>query len=84
MDTAQPFPLDKLKGSLSSWTEPKAIERAYAQSLLFVAHIESHFGAHLLQEMIEACARGEAPRDVFRTRVGLELESLLGDVFPPR
>ena len=84
MGTARPFPLDQLRGSLATWEDPKAIERAYAQSLLLVAHIESHFGALLLQEMIEGGPQGVSPRAVFKARVGLELDSLLEDVFPPR
>ena len=84
MGTERPFPLDQLRGSLAKWDDPKAIERAYAQSLLLVAHIESHFGAHLLQEMIEGGLKELAPRAVFKSRVGLELDSLLEDVFPLR
>jgi tetratricopeptide (TPR) repeat protein len=84
MGSERPFPLDQLRGSLAKWEDPKAIERAYAQSLLLVAHIESHFGAHLLQEMIEGGLQGVSPRAVFKARVGLELDSLLEDVFPPR
>ncbi len=84
MGTARPFPLDQLKGSLAKWDDPKAIERAYAQSLLFVAHMESHFGAPLLREMIECGPKGDTPRAVFKARMGLELDSVLADVFPPR
>ena len=84
MGTARPFPLDQLRGSLAMWEDPKAIERAYAQSLLLVAYIEDHFGAHLLREMIEEGPKGVSPRAVFKARVGLELDSLLEDVFPPR
>ena len=76
--------INQLKGSLAKWEDPKAIERAYAQSLLLVAHIESHFGAHLLQEMIDGGPKSVSPRAVFKARVGLELDSLLEDVFPPR
>lgn len=84
MGSERPFPLDQLKGSLTKWEDPKAVERAYAQSLLLVAHIESHFGAHLLREMIEGGLESVSPRAVFKARVGLELDSLLEDVFPSR
>jgi len=34
--------------------------------------------------MIECGPKGDTPRAVFKARVGLELDSVLADVFPPR
>ncbi len=81
MGGAQPFPLERLNGSLASWTDPKEVERAYAQSLLFVAYLEENFGADLLHEMIQSCAQGKTPHATFKSRVALDLDSILPDVF---
>lgn len=54
-----PFPLESLAGSLASWSDPQAIQRAYAQSLLFVSHLRSTFGDEALRRMLAGIRAGE-------------------------
>ena len=74
---APPIPLERLHGSLSTWRDPDAIERAYAQSLTLVARIEREFGEHLLVTMVRACRRGDDAHAAFTRATGLDLVALL-------
>jgi len=74
------FPLAALQDGLAGWTDTQKIERAYAQALALVAHVEAHYGERVLFEMVTSCRAGEAPEQSFRRRVGLELETVLADL----
>lgn len=74
------FPLTELEGSLASWTDTDAIERAYAQALALVGAIEAQYGDRVLYEMVAGCAKGRTPAQSFRNRIGLDLTVLLGDL----
>ena len=74
------FPLAELQGGLAGWTDTARIERAYAQALGLVAHIEAHYGERVVFEMVSSCRAGETPEQSFRRRVGLELETVLADL----
>jgi hypothetical protein len=74
------YPLEQLRGSLASWTEREAIERAYAESLALVAFIEHMYGERVLFEMVSACKAGGTPEARFRDAVGLELAVVVEDL----
>ncbi len=50
---AEPFPLERLAGSLASWEDPAQIARAYAQSLVFVAYLRQTYGDEALRRMLD-------------------------------
>lgn len=49
----EPFPLERLQGSLASWEDPNEIARAYAQSLVFVAYLRETYGDESLRRMLD-------------------------------
>ena len=54
----EPFPLEKLAGSLASWEDESAIARAYAQSLVFVVDLRASYGDEALRRMLAGRERG--------------------------
>lgn len=74
-----PFPLEKLRASLVTWSDPEAIARAYAQSLALVAHIERWYGERILFEMVTACGEGGSASQRFLERIGVPLDQVLSD-----
>lgn len=74
------FSLDRLQGSLASWQDKTEIQRAYAQSLAFTAHLEHHYGERVLYEMVAGCMEGTSCEETFRSRTGVELAVVLGDL----
>ena len=74
------FTLDRLQGSLASWKDKTEIQRAYAQSLAFTAHLEHHYGERVLYEMVAGCKEGKTCEETFRLRTGVELSVVLGDL----
>jgi hypothetical protein len=79
---ARPFSLAELRGSLASWDDEDAIARAYDQSLVVVHHLFTSQDVELPFEMVRECATGRTPEEVFRARMGFELDLLVGDLFP--
>ncbi|HIG11122.1 MAG TPA: hypothetical protein EYQ59_05690 [Planctomycetes bacterium] len=73
------FPLEKLHGTLSAWTDPAEIARGYAQALAFVAYIDRWYGAGVLLRMIEGCRLGVASSETFAQRIGVNLDTVLQD-----
>ena len=53
------FSLDRLKGSLASWSDADEIARAYAQSLVFVDYLVHAHGEEVLRLMVAGCAQGQ-------------------------
>ncbi len=80
MHGRQLFSLEKLHGSIATWTDTKAISRAYAQSLALVDHIQRWYGERVLFEMVERAGRGSACEQTFRERAGVELHTVLADL----
>lgn len=80
------FDLAQLSGSLASWEDPEAIELAYAQSLALVGWIADQYMSNDVQsvgvlfEMVAGCAEGVPAGETFQQRIGLSLETVLGDM----
>jgi hypothetical protein len=77
---AELFPLERLQGSLASWSDAGEIARAYAQSLLLVDHIAREYGERVLFELVLGCRKGEVPAATFERLAGIELETALADL----
>ena len=75
----QLFPLERLAGSLTSWTDRSEIELAYAQSLAFVDHIERTYGRCELMGLIGNVSEGQSLADAFQARTLVPLETALID-----
>ena len=71
------FPLERLQGSLASWSDPEDIGRAYAQSLLLVDRIAQEYGEEALRRMVVGCADGVPPETSFRNWASVELAFVL-------
>ncbi len=52
------FELEKLRGSLVTWTDTDAIARAYAQTLVWVDDIRLNYGDEALRRMVRAAGEG--------------------------
>ena len=74
------FPLERLEGSLASWSDAREIGLAYAQSLLLVEHLEQHYGERVLFALVEGCGKGETLAGTFRSLTGVELALVLSDL----
>ena len=74
------FPLERLQGSLASWSDAREIGLAYAQSLLLVEHLEQHYGERVLFALVEGCGQGETPAGTFRRLTGVELALVPSDL----
>ena len=70
---AEPFPLERLQGSLATWSDAAAIGRAYAQSLLFVAELRQSYGEEALRRMVLAKGRGETVSQAFEAWASVPL-----------
>ncbi len=79
MASGRPFDLKELEGSIVGWTDSKAIGRAYAQSLLLVAHIEHGYGLDVLREMVAGCSEGQDPVQVFEAKIGVGMAQVMAD-----
>ena len=73
------YPLERLEGSLASWSDPAAIGRAYAQSLVFVDELRQHHGDEGLRRMVLGCADAGGPEAAFQSWAGMELEVFFRD-----
>lgn len=69
------FPLERLQGSLASWSNEAEIALAYSQSLLLCWHIARQYGERVLFQMVEGCKAERTPAQTFEqlTRVALDL-----------
>ncbi len=74
------FSLDRLEGSLATWSDQDEIRRAYAQSLAFVDHLARNYGDALLFELVAGCGAGRSCAQTFRGRWGFELTTALDDL----
>lgn len=74
------FTLEELGGSLASWQDAGDIERAYAQSLLFVDHLAQHYGERVVFALVSGCLEDVAPATTFRRLTSVPLETALGDM----
>jgi tetratricopeptide (TPR) repeat protein len=74
------FELEGLTGSLASWSDPAAIERAYAQALALVGWISRHYGERAPFDMVAGCESGTAASVTFESRFGLSLGAVLEDL----
>ena len=73
------FSLAELQGSLLSWRDPASIARAYAESLAFVAYLQSTYSDEVLRRMIRAAARRETPALAFEAWAHVSLEQAFED-----
>ena len=67
------FPLERLGGSLASWEDTAAIGRAYAESLVFVAHLRATFGDEALRRMLLGLAQGQSVDEAFQAWTAVSL-----------
>ena len=74
------FPLERLEGSLASWSDPAAIQRAYAQSLVLVDHIAAQYGDEALRAMVRGCADGVAVGESFERASSVPLAFVVDDL----
>ncbi|MEE8469139.1 MAG: hypothetical protein V3T22_11830 [Planctomycetota bacterium] len=74
------FDLEVLHGSVASWTDTQAIERAYSQSLALVAYVESQYGDRVVYEMVTRCKDDALAADTFRARIGISLDVVQEDL----
>ena len=77
---AELFSLDQLEGSLASWKDEEAIGLAYAQSLLFCDYLARNYGERVVFGMVEGCAEGTSPAELFEQRTRVALAVVLGDL----
>jgi tetratricopeptide (TPR) repeat protein len=73
LDAASVFPLERLKGTLASWDDTAAIGRAYAESLVFVAHLRANFGDEALRRMLAGVADGRTVDEAFQAWTSVSL-----------
>jgi hypothetical protein len=74
------FPLAELEGNLSGWSDPRAITRAYEQSLVFCDHLARQYGEQILFDMVAASKEGETAAARFAKLTRVELATALGDL----
>lgn len=75
----EPFPLERLEGSLATWEDRAEIARAYAQSLLFVEHLARGFGDEVLRRTLLQLAEGGSVAQAFERHAGVALELAFQD-----
>ena len=75
----EPFPLEKLAGSLASWEDESAIARAYAQSLVFVVDLRASYGDEALRRMLAGRERGLSIAAAFEEWTSVSLEVAFQD-----
>lgn len=75
----EPYPLASLAGSLAAWKEPEAIQRAYAQSLLFVLYLRTTYGEEALRRMVFGARDGTSPAAAFEAWSAVPLELAFED-----
>ena len=76
------FPLERLEGNLAGWSDPEAIARAYAQSLLLVDLIAGQYGEEVLRRMVAGCEEQRTPAESFEAWTSVPLrfvEEFLAD-----
>ena len=81
---AEPFPLEDLQGSLSRWEDAALVSRAYAQSLLLVAHLVEQYGERVPFALVAGCKAGRPPERTFHDLTRLALGEALGELAPRR
>ncbi len=74
------FSLEELSGSLAAWKDAARIERAYAQSLLFVDHLARDYGERVPFAMVSACRGGKPPATSFQEITRVPLGTALADL----
>ncbi len=74
------FSLEELAGSLASWKDAARIERAYAQSLLFVDHLSRQYGERLPFALVTGCRGGKQPAASFQDLTRVPLSTALTDL----
>ncbi len=84
LDGVQPFPLERLRGTLASWKDVGEIEIAYAQSLAFVDHLRRTYGERLLFDLVAGCKEGRTPEETFAGARGRAREIAHEDVAAAR
>ncbi len=67
------FPLERLEGNLAGWSDPEAIARAYAQSLLLVDLIAGQYGEEALRRMVAGCEEERTPAESFEAWTSVPL-----------
>lgn len=74
------FPLERLQGTLSTWTDQDEIVRAYAQSLVMVQYIAGEYGEAVVFDMVRGCKAGVGPEVTFERVVRLPLGTVVEDL----
>lgn len=74
------FPLERLEGSLASWSDRNAIRRAYAQSLALTEYIAREFGQQELFKMVAGCREGVSCAETFESSNLDSLDQVLADL----
>ncbi|MEM9378832.1 MAG: hypothetical protein AAGB93_02705 [Planctomycetota bacterium] len=75
------FPLSRITGGLTGWSDTAAIRRAYEQALAFTDYLVRQYGSDLVFEMVAACKEGgaEGASEHFRARILVDLDVVLQD-----
>lgn len=68
------FPLERLEGSLATWSDPTEIGQAYAQSLLMVQRLGEEYGEEVLRRMVVGYAEGRSAEQSFEAWASVPLE----------
>jgi len=74
------FPLERLHGSLATWTDEEDIARGYAQALALTNFIARWYGEGTLYEMAEGVGKGKTCEEVFKLRIGVDLDAVVADL----
>jgi len=74
------YTLERMQGSIASWTDTEEIARAYAQALLFTDYIARNYGERAVYEMVFGCDEGIDPAETFESWTRVELAAVLGDL----
>ena len=72
------FPLERLQESLATWTDVQEIQRAYAESLVFVDFLKRETAVDLTK-LLRACREGEAVDGAYKVD-GVPLSTYLSDL----
>jgi hypothetical protein len=72
------FPL--LEPILRSFSEPRLVELAYAESLWSVAFLHTHWGEHGIRRLMELFAAGASTQDAITALTGLTLADFDGEL----
>lgn len=71
------FELERLQGSLATWSDASEVALAYAESLALCDFLAWSYGERTLFRMVAGCAQGRSPSETLQSIAGVDLETAL-------